>query len=449
MIHAINSYLKYHNIHLTSQKLKSHNSQLTTVAIKLNKLIFVAKLKQIFMATLKIKFRPSAFQGKEGKIYYRITHNRQSCQITTDHHLFAKEWDGIRSKVIIPESCSERFEHVSKTAFNISSDIERLNNIIRQFKRDDLHYSSSEIAEMFLTSTKDMEMVDYMTFLIGRLNKSGRECTAKTYSTVKSSFSRFAKERHISLNDVTADLIMSFESYLINSGLCPNSTSYHMRNLRAIYNRAVEEGLAEQNFPFRRVYTGIAKTRKRAVPLRGIKKIKNLKLDNKPRLCFARDIFMLSFYTRGMSIIDMAYLKKTNLANGVLIYRRKKTGQTLTIKWEKQMQDIVSKYSVKSSPYLLPILNDESSDTRKIYRSKAQYINRNLKEVGKLAGLSIPLTLYVARHCWASVARSKNIPIAVISEGMGHDSEKTTQIYLAELDSSAVDKANNLIIKSL
>lgn len=113
------------------------------------------------------------------------------------------------------------------------------------------------------------------------------------------------------------------------------------------------------------------------------------------------------------------------------------------------MQDIVSKYSVKSSPYLLPILNDESSDTRKIYRSKAQYINRNLKEVGKLAGLSIPLTLYVARHCWASVARSKNIPIAVISEGMGHDSEKTTQIYLAELDSSAVDKANNLIIKSL
>lgn len=63
--------------------------------------------------------------------------------------------------------------------------------------------------------------------------------------------------------------------------------------------------------------------------------------------------------------------------------------------------------------------------------------------------MSAPLTLYVARHAWASIARSKNVPISVISEGMGHDSESTTRIYLASLDTVAVDKANRMIIKSL
>ena len=71
--------------------------------------------------------------------------------------------------------------------------------------------------------------------------------------------------------------------------------------------------------------------------------------------------------------------------------------------------------------------------------------NKLLKEIAKMVGLSIPLTLYVARHSWASIAKSKNIPISVISEGMGHDSEMTTQIYLASLDTAVVDKANSMI----
>lgn len=134
---------------------------------------------------------------------------------------------------------------------------------------------------------------------------------------------------------------------------------------------------------------------------------------------------------------------------GVLSYRRKKTGQQLFIKWEKPMQEILDKYDTGNSPYLLPIIGNMDGDSRKMYRNKAHLINGKLKRIGSRLGLSIPLTLYVARHCWASVARSKNIPLSVISEGMGHDSEKTTLIYLASLDTAAVDKANNLIIKSL
>ena len=221
-----------------------------------------------------------------------------------------------------------------------------------------------------------------------------------------------------------------------------------MRILRAVYNRAVEKDLTTNRNPFKHVYTGIDKTIKRAIPLKAIKQIKNLDLSLQPSLDFARDMFLFSFYTRGMSFIDMAYLKKNDLSNGILSYRRRKTGQQLFIRWEKCMQEIVDKYDADYySPYLLPILKypyDRSQYKNMLYRT-----NKSLKDVAKVVGLSIPLTLYVARHSWASIAKSKNIPISVISEGMGHDSEITTQIYLASLDNAVVDRANAQILKDL
>ena len=114
------------------------------------------------------------------------------------------------------------------------------------------------------------------------------------------------------------------------------------------------------------------------------------------------------------------------------------------------MQEIVGKYPVDSlSPYLLPVSKYPFKDTHKHYRNVMSGINRNLKEIARLADISVPLSMYCARHSWASAAKGKNIPISVISEGMGHDSEATTQIYLASLDNSVVDKANAQILKSL
>ena len=222
-----------------------------------------------------------------------------------------------------------------------------------------------------------------------------------------------------------------------------------MRNLRAVYNRAVEKELTPQRFPFKHVYTGIGKTVKRAVPIKVIKQIKEMDLSYSSSLDFARDMFLFSFYTRGMSLVDMAYLRKKDLANGILSYRRRKTGQQLFIKWEKPMQEIADKYDTKNSIYLLPIIKHSSIEERTQYIYAGHNINRNLKIIGRKLGLSIPLTMYVARHAWASIAKSKNVPLSVISEGMGHDSEATTRIYLASLDNMAIDKANSLILKSL
>lgn len=290
-----------------------------------------------------------------------------------------------------------------------------------------------------------------MQGVIRQLRQLGKIRTSETYTAALVSFMKFREGQDILLCEIDCDTMMIYESWLKGKGICPNTVSFYMRILRAVYNRAVEQSLTEQRHPFKYVYTGIGKTVKRALPLKAIKHIKELDLGDKHHLDYARDMFLFSFYTRGMSFIDMAYLKKSDLKNGIITYRRRKTGQQLTVKWEKCMEDIIAKYGENTGTrYLLPIITTPCSNERTQYRNAICRINVALKEVASLAGLRhIPLTMHVARHCWASAAKSKNIPLSVISEGMGHDSEETTRIYLASLDTSVVDKANRLILKDL
>ena len=249
------------------------------------------------------------------------------------------------------------------------------------------------------------------------------------------------RSKDVLLSNMDAELMMGYETYLKAQGASMNTVSFYMRILRATYNRAVDKGVIRQRFPFKHVYTGVEKTVKRAISFKVIRQLKEMDLSHSQSMEFARDMFMFSFYTRGMSFVDMAFLKKTDLNNGMLTYRRKKTGQLLSIRWEKCMQDIVDKYPGNYSTYLLPIIIHIRKDERLQYKNSICLVNRRLKEIGKKLGLVHPLTMYVARHSWASVARGKHIPLSVISEGMGHDSEKTTLIYLAALDTTVIDKA--------
>lgn len=228
-----------------------------------------------------------------------------------------------------------------------------------------------------------------------------------------------------------------------------NTISFYIRIIRAIYNRAIEEEIIEDRHPFRRVYTGVEKTAKRALSLATIKKIKSLELSLCPKLQFARDIFILSFMLRGMSFIDMALLKKRDLKNGQIFYRRRKTGQQLIIQWTKEMQEVLDQYPANTSEYLLPIIKNSTSNIRYVYKNVGEKINLRLKKIAEMVGVNIPLTMYVARHSWATIAKAEGIPISVISEGLGHQKESTTRIYLSALDTSIIDKANDKILKLL
>ena len=310
--------------------------------------------------------------------------------------------------------------------------------------------SADELKAEYPVSRSGNYLFPFMEHLIISLKELGKVRTSETYASALNSFKRFRKGKDLLLDDLDTDVMMAYEAYLLHSGISIKSSSFYMRNLRAVYNRAVEKELTVQRFPFRHVYTGVDKTRKRAVPLQVIRQIKEMDLSRKPALDFARDMFLFSFYTRGMSFVDMAYLRKKDLNGSVLSYRRRKTGQQLFVKWEKCMQEIVDKYDTSQSVYLLPVIQPFSkTGERKQYIYAAHNINRSLKIIGNRLGLPVALTMYVSRHAWASIARSKHVPLSVISEGMGHDSEATTRIYLASLDTAAIDKANRMILKSL
>jgi integrase len=310
--------------------------------------------------------------------------------------------------------------------------------------------SAKEGLSVIVSDHSEDYLFNFMEYVISRLKAVGKIRTSETYTTTLRSLKRFLNNKDIRLEALNSDRMMEYEAYLKANGVSTNTSSFYMRNLRAIYNRAVEKNLTVQRFPFKHVYTGVDKTVKRAIPAKAIRQIKHMDLSASPSLDFARDMFLFSFYTRGMSFVDMAYLRKKDLCNGVLSYHRRKTGQKLTVKWEKCMQDLLDKYDTGRSDYLLPIIHPESTmDERSQYLYASNRINKWLKIIGEKLKLPLSLTLYVSRHSWASIAKSMNVPLSVISEGMGHDSEATTRIYLASLSTAAIDRANLKILKSL
>lgn len=304
--------------------------------------------------------------------------------------------------------------------------------------------------------------VDYCERKIAYNISIDRQSAAAKLRTSLNSFKRFLPTKEIALEDIDTALMERYEAYLKSHRIQQNTCSFYMRNLRSAYNNAVEEGLMIQQDPFKKVYTASAKTEKRALMYDSMKKLKEMDLSTKPEYAFARDVFFMSFYLRGIPPIDLAFLMKKDLRHGVVTYHRRKTGQKLTIRWEKCMEDLLERLwklsgmDTADSPFLLPIIRVkgheqalDKSITKRLYLNASRNINRKLHVIGEELSLPHILTLYVARHSWASIAKNRNISISVISEGLGHDNERTTQIYLATLDDGVLDDANRKVIKGL
>lgn len=400
------------------------------------------------MTSIKVKFRPSTVSGQKGAIYYQITHERKIRQLAAGYKVFTSEWDESRS-MVAAGCCGERRPALLAIRDRIRWDLERLTKIDRMLDANGLKYTADDVIDEFNRYAREYSLFNYMESIIARLKQNGKLRTSETYRSTLNSFKKFRLQEDIMLDSLTSDTMEAYEGWLKGRGVAPNTVSFYTRILRAVYNRAVEDDIVADRAPFRHVYTGVDKTVKRALPLATLKKIRTLDLSRTPALDYARDMFMMSFCLRGMSFIDMAFLKKTDLKDGYVTYRRRKTGQLLVIEWTREMQRILDKYPANESCYLLPVIRRTGINERSVYRNAAYSINRSLKRVAPMAGVTIPLTLYVARHSWASAAKAKGIPVSVISEGMGHDSESTTRIYLAALDTSAVDRANTIILKSL
>ncbi len=320
------------------------------------------------MASVKVKFRPSTVNGKEGTIYYQVIHKRVIRQINTDYKLFVSEWDSHSETVILHRILSEeRNNYLLSISSRIRWDKDRLNKIIHALSQSGI-FVTDDIVMRFHDNRQELSFNAYIRQQIARLKRLGKIRTSETYTAALRSFSSFMNDKEILFDQLNADLLSEYEACLKGRGNTPNTISFYMRILKAVYNRAVEDGL---------------------------------------------------------------------------------TGQQLFIRWERCMQEILDKYPVNGTEHLLPIITEPEEDYRKQYANELHRVNHLLKKIGKQLDLPIPLTLYVGRHSWANIAKSRNVPISVISEGMGHDSENTTQIYLASLDTSVVDRANKKILDLL
>ena len=401
------------------------------------------------MATsFKVKFRPSTVEGKQGSIYFQVIRRRMVRQISTPYHLQVSEWDAASESVIVQSATVERTEMLQMIKDSIRWDLERLRRVADGLSAASEDYTADDVVSAYQQKTSEISLQNFMQQRIAAMRRLGRDGTAEGLLSTLNSFLRFRGGQDVLLDGIDSELMQLYEAYLRRTGISKNSSSFYMRNLRTVYNQAVEQQLINDRHPFRHVYVGIDKTVKRAISLCQIRRLKGLDLSDSPKLAFARDMFMFSFYTRGMSFVDMAYLTPANLRSGYLVYHRQKTRQQLTVKWEREMQEIVDRYATECTSFLLPIIKAEN-ERRGDYKRTQHRVNYHLAALTEMLQLPHPLTMYVARHSWASIARSKNISTSIISEGLGHDSEKTTQIYLSQIDTAQVDRANKKILSDL
>ena len=281
--------------------------------------------------------------------------------------------------------------------------------------------------------------------------KLGKKKTASNYTCALRHFKQFREEEDIAVEDLSVGLMKDFQAHLINVGLGMNTISLYNRQLRAIYNYALDEEIVLiDRRPFRKSFTGQEKTRKRAVSHEKIRKLTHFSLVGKNKLEFARDLFLFSIYMQGMPFVDIAYLKKEQVKNDFISYKRKKTNRHLTVKLHEKAKAIIHKYKVNDPdcPYLFPILYNPQRKVSVEYSSAQRTHNNRLRQISELMGFDELLTSYVARHTWASQARQCGVHDTVISEAMGHNNLETTTIYLTSLDTGLIASANFQVIAS-
>ncbi|MDR1258310.1 MAG: site-specific integrase [Tannerellaceae bacterium] len=394
------------------------------------------------MASIKVKLRKSNVEEKEGVIIIQIIYNRRVKCLTTRFRLFSHEWDKKKDKIILKAASKEREIYLRNIMDGLDKELERLRKCKEILDKRSV-CTIEEWVERYTDRSLNGYLFPFMDRMIDRIRAENRNRTAAIYSVAMKSLQSFRQGADILIESIDSGLVRRYENYLKLKHISMNTISCYMRVLRAVYNRAAEEGLTSQRLPFKNVYTGVARTAKRAVNETLIVRLKGLDLSKNLELSLARDLFMFSFYTRGMSFVDMANLRRYQVRNGYLTYTRSKTRQNLRIRIEPCMEEIFERYRGRTlDNFLLPVYHPGQCDAASALRT----YNKRLERISARLGLEKPLTSYVARHSWATIALRKGIPVRVISEGMGHESEHTTRIYLAAIEQSAIDQANARVI---
>lgn len=399
------------------------------------------------MASIKLNFRPSSRPEKMGALYFSVTHRRQTKALFIGHRIFPEEWNR-QTAFIDVTGTPERRAQLRVMASQLEWIRKQITAIIAEYAHSMLEYDVEDIVASYRRLPPCPTWLVFIGQEHDRLVSLGRAGTAKTYHAAMANFREFRKDEDIAIDALDGDVMKRFERWMQAKGLKPNSCSRYLCTLRTLYRKAASQGYTTEKPIFRHVFTGIVKTGKRAISEEDIRKIQRLDLPQRSPVAFVRHLFLLIFFLQGISFIDLAYLKKSDIREGLLRYSRKKTGQVIAVRWEPVMQEIVDCYAAQTrqSPYLLPILTEGEGTERKRYERMERLVNYHLKQIGRMAGLKIPLTTYVARHSWASSMNKLTGNVQLVSQGLGHERLNTTQVYLANIDEGALAEANRQLI---
>lgn len=280
----------------------------------------------------------------------------------------------------------------------------------------------------------------------------------RQYSVAKTCISAWrgllaaSQQSSLDFSDLTPELLAAFEHHLMTSGRSRNTVSLYMRTMQNLCHRAWREGIATvPDDLFDKVFTGAVPAQHRAIAPELIRQISSVVLvDRQKRLQFARDMFMLSFYLRGISYIDLAHLRKSDLKEGIISYWRQKTKKTTSLRLEPCAMEIIERYAhlAEGTIYLLPIIRVQGTadEEQKQYESALRLYNKHLNRISEILNLGMPLTSYVARHSWATIASSIGVELADISQSLCHSSEKMTRNYIRSFSADRLEGVNRKVI---
>lgn len=330
----------------------------------------------------------------------------------------------------------------------------------------DLKSSKKEFSARTVLNTIDKpinnkSVKEFFEAIISRMKLENRLGNAGAYKATLSSMTRFAKKLDISFNDIDLSWLKHYETWMRSNDNAENTMGIHFRALRAAYNMAIEDNVIKKDFyPFDRFKVGRFNkaTRKRAITKIDITRIIDLDVKTitnyfSPHLQLSKDLFLFSYLGCGINIVDVANLKFENLYNNRVFYERQKTGKQINFQLQPMALEIMERYKHENhepDDYIFPILDKTFHITlqQKYDRIKkvTRGVNNTLKKIGQKVGITIPLTTYVARHTFATVLKRNGVNTAIISESLGHSSEKITQTYLDSFENSQIDEAMKCLL---
>ena len=292
--------------------------------------------------------------------------------------------------------------------------------------------------------------------LVSVLKAENRYGYARNIVELKASVLHFRKTLDFYFSDIDLRWLRDYELYLRGKGNKANTIGIRFRALRMLYNRAITDRVVKRDsYPFDdfKVSEFHEQTMKRAISKEDIKRIMSLELRtvttyHSPYLSLGRDLFLFSYLSCGINLTDMARLRYCDVFEGRLSYHRQKTGRLISFQLQPMALEIIEKYrkpEATPNDYVFPILDRKVHKTEMQKREKIhkamKATNKALRRIGEQLGIPIDLTTYVARHSYATVLKRSGVSTAIISESLGHSSERVTQIYLDSFENSQIDEA--------